>query len=631
MSMLSVISGSGKSAPGAPTIGTATNVGTGRAYNNGAATVTFTAPVYNGRSAITSYTVTSSPGGFTGTGASSPITVTGLQSATAYTFTVTATNAVGTSSASSASNSITATTVPQAPTIGTASSSSGGTASITFTGNATGGSAITTYTMTSSPGSITGTGASSPITVTGLTNGTAYTFTATATNANGTSTASAASNSVTPVSVYWWDWFSYGNGGYDLTVDQNSNPTLTLRNTNTYTYLSVNSSGVVTPSSQYAYLIAQTPAGMITGSADPTGPRMFWAGQYRTGGSGTPYTLCWVGLNTTTGSAIFERGLNNYNSGSTQIIRKMQSNPNVTDGNFMTGTFYDGAKNNIWLGRFSSTTGLLYHGYYIEPNTGTNAGGTGWAVSSNTTGYFVGGLMTGTGGFYGRFDTDGNPLWSKGIYYQSPESSSGQTVYAVAAISSGNNYCAAKPLSLASSGYTIFGFSNAGTLQWQRTLTGFPGTAQLFATDMIADSSNTAVYTVINDGGNPYATYLVKYSNTGVIQWQRKFTAGTSTAGTFSYVKYDSATSSLWLGGGNGNLANTQLGIMRYPADGSLTGTYTINGQSVTISAGTLTDSAGSNVVSTTSPGPLQSASSVGSITGGSVSTISNTVTKVAL
>ena len=50
----------------------------------------------------------------------------------------------------------------------------------------------------SSIGSFTGTG-SSPITVSGLSNGTAYTFTVTATNANGTSTASSASNSITPV------------------------------------------------------------------------------------------------------------------------------------------------------------------------------------------------------------------------------------------------------------------------------------------------------------------------------------------------------------------------------------------------------------------------------------------------
>lgn len=201
MPIIGVIGSSGdRNVPDAPTIGTATNVPSGRAFNNGRADVTFTAPVYTGGTPITGYTVTSSPGGFTGTGASSPISVTGLQSNVSYTFTVTATNAVGTSAPSAASNSITATTVPQAPTIGTATDLGTGTSvSVGFTANATGGSAITGFTATSSPGSITGTGGSSPITVNGLTAGTAYTFTVTATNANGTSAPSAASNSVTPV------------------------------------------------------------------------------------------------------------------------------------------------------------------------------------------------------------------------------------------------------------------------------------------------------------------------------------------------------------------------------------------------------------------------------------------------
>jgi hypothetical protein len=44
-------------------------------------------------------------------------------------------------------------------------------------------------------------GTSSPIVVTGLTNGQAYTFTVTATNSAGTGPASAASNSITPAAI----------------------------------------------------------------------------------------------------------------------------------------------------------------------------------------------------------------------------------------------------------------------------------------------------------------------------------------------------------------------------------------------------------------------------------------------
>jgi hypothetical protein len=180
--------------PDAPTVGTAT-------AGSAQASVAFTAPASDGGAAITGYTVTSSPSGFAGTGITSPILVAGLANGTAYTFTVTATNSIGTSSASGASNSITAAAVPDAPTIGTATAGNGQ-ANITFTAPASnGGSAITVYTVTSSPGGFTGTGATSPITVAALTNGTAYTFTVTATNTNGTSTASAASNSVTPATV----------------------------------------------------------------------------------------------------------------------------------------------------------------------------------------------------------------------------------------------------------------------------------------------------------------------------------------------------------------------------------------------------------------------------------------------
>jgi hypothetical protein len=90
--------------PSSPTIGTATATG------STTATVSFTAPISNGGATVTSYTATSSPGGFTGvlSGATAgTITVTGLSASTSYTFTVTATNSEGTSTASATSNSVT--------------------------------------------------------------------------------------------------------------------------------------------------------------------------------------------------------------------------------------------------------------------------------------------------------------------------------------------------------------------------------------------------------------------------------------------------------------------------------------------------------------------------------------------
>ena len=94
--------------------------------------------------------------------------------------------------------------VPSAPGTPTAVTAVAGSfkAVVSFTPPASdGGSPITNYTVTSNPGSITGTGTQSPIAVKGLTAGQAYTFTVVATNAFGNSAASSASAAVTPFSA----------------------------------------------------------------------------------------------------------------------------------------------------------------------------------------------------------------------------------------------------------------------------------------------------------------------------------------------------------------------------------------------------------------------------------------------
>src|SRR5258708_25200642 len=130
-------------APGAPTNVTAT-------AGNGQATVSWTAPAVVGGSAITGYTVTSSPGGLTPTnnGSTPTAPLTNLVNTTPYTFTVTATNSLGTGPASSPSNSITPPGPPGAPTNINATGGNDQ-ATVSWTAPASnGGSAITGYTVT---------------------------------------------------------------------------------------------------------------------------------------------------------------------------------------------------------------------------------------------------------------------------------------------------------------------------------------------------------------------------------------------------------------------------------------------------------------------------------------------------
>ena len=73
--------------------------------NNNWPQLSFT-PGFNGGSAVTQYTVTSTPGNLTGTGTGSPISIPGLTGNTFYTFSIYATNAAGNSAVAGPSNQI---------------------------------------------------------------------------------------------------------------------------------------------------------------------------------------------------------------------------------------------------------------------------------------------------------------------------------------------------------------------------------------------------------------------------------------------------------------------------------------------------------------------------------------------
>ena len=268
--------------PGAPTNVTTTP-------GNASIRVDWTAPV-NAGAGITRYNVTASPGGGTclATGAATThCTVNGLTSGTNYTFTVTATGLGGTSPASAASTPA----APGPPGTPTAPTATAGNASATVSWTAPGnvGGGIDHYTVTASgiggQTCVTTDGTTTSCTVSGLANGTSYTFTVVANGVgtSGDSSASVATQAVTPgpsgaptavlvtagngsIDVSWTAPVNAGAGitGYTATASGGGNHTCTTGDQAT-THCTI--SGLTGGTSYTVTVVANGPGGDSAASA----------------------------------------------------------------------------------------------------------------------------------------------------------------------------------------------------------------------------------------------------------------------------------------------------------------------------------------------------------------------------
>lgn len=164
----------------------------------------WTPPVDDGGSPVTGYAVTASPGGASCAASSwwPSCTVFGLSNGQTYTFTVVATNAVGDGTESEPTEPVvpfSSTTVPDAPT-GVSGVAGDGTVSVSWVAPLDdGGSPVTGYAVTASPGGegCTTTGGTS-CTVSGLVNGVGYSFVVVTSNTVGAGPASLPSEVVVP-------------------------------------------------------------------------------------------------------------------------------------------------------------------------------------------------------------------------------------------------------------------------------------------------------------------------------------------------------------------------------------------------------------------------------------------------
>ena len=177
----------------------------------GSATVSFSAPSTGGpptRYVVTPFigSTAQTPVTVQGSPPAIPVKVSGLDAGTSYTFKVQAANGSGSGPLSAASNAVTP-TQPTAPGAPTDLVPSGGNqqATVRWTAPADGGATITRYTVTPYLGGVAqaatvvnGSPAPTSAVVTGLTNGSSYTFKVSATNSVGTGPDSTMSIAVSP-------------------------------------------------------------------------------------------------------------------------------------------------------------------------------------------------------------------------------------------------------------------------------------------------------------------------------------------------------------------------------------------------------------------------------------------------
>ena len=310
--------------------------------------------------------------------------------------------------------------------------------------------------------------------------------------------------------------------------------------------------------------------------------------KYDTNGNISPngWQRTLAGSGTDTGNGIAVDSLGNVyivgNTGNDILIAKYDTNGNINNG--WQRILGDGGTGESATGIAVDSSGNVYitgsrnSDIIIAkiPNDGGTVGTYGsvpFAVSSLTGSTST--LSSSTTSFT---DSAGTLVPDKGVWISTfgASGSSLESANGIALDSAKNIYTIGKTLH--TSGTTdslLVKYNNSGTMQWQRTLTGSNSND---SGNGIAIDSSDNIYTVGTTGSNANDIVISKYNTSGVIQWQAILGTNTAEAGTNhaqagNGIAVDSS-GNVYITGSNG----TGMLTAKYNSSGTLQWQSTIPG-----------------------------------------------------
>tara|TARA_R110000796_G_scaffold97000_1_gene203729 strand:+ start:918 stop:2273 length:1356 start_codon:yes stop_codon:yes gene_type:complete len=208
------------------------------------------------------------------------------------------------------------------------------------------------------------------------------------------------------------------------------------------------------------------------------------------------------------------------------------------------------------------------------------------AIDSSDNVYVLGITYSITNGdaLLAKYNSSGTLQWQRSLGGASTDVGRG-----VAIDSSDNVYAFGYTISegTGSNDYLLAKYNSSGTLQWQKILGGVSSEKGIAVA--IDSSDNVYVNGETSSLGAGSRDFLIaKYDSSGTVQWQR--TLGTAGYEVGNSITIDSQGSILVLGETEGvGSGNKDFLLAKLPSDGSLTGTYVLDGVDVVYSASAAT------------------------------------------